>query len=326
MIGEFCMNALLRIVGVALACASETAAFGHGIPIIVSIDAGRLTVSNGVADPLGYAPTIFIDDSVDAMMDHFNVPTLLDTFAYTNLPGLNIQNIAPGSGLSFEVLPRPVKNSNPPAKRLLWHWSQNSQGVAADPLGESLVIASDFGDITVPQSDAPLPSALEIAAPVPTEIGVHKHYLDYLLHDSPAADVGAYGFFARLTSPTYAASALFLVILNDDIDPGQFPGRLMTAALAINAAAKSTPLVGDYNGDGIVDAADYTVWRDIWGRPRHWRPMDQATLRSNWPTTACGRRSLGTRQVGRRGMARMRLRRSRLRECWRPGLCWQRSR
>jgi len=55
--------------------------------------------------------------------------------------------------------------------------------------------------------------------------------LDYLLHDNPAADVGAYGFFARLTSPAYAASAPFLVILNDDIDPGEFPGQLMTAAL-----------------------------------------------------------------------------------------------
>ena len=27
----------------------------------------------------------------------------------------------------------------------------------------------------------------------------------------------------------------------------------------------ATPLAGDYNGDGVVDAADYTVWRDTNG-------------------------------------------------------------
>ena len=26
------------------------------------------------------------------------------------------------------------------------------------------------------------------------------------------------------------------------------------------------PIPGDYNGDGIVDAADYTVWRDSFGQ------------------------------------------------------------
>jgi hypothetical protein len=259
------MKFILRLVGITLAFASGTTAFGHGIPIIVNVDAGTLTVSNGVADPVGYAPMIFVDDSVDALMDHLYVPTFMDDFALTDLPGLNIQNMAPNSGLNVEVLPRPVKNSSPATKRLLWHWSQQSQSVAVDPIGESLVIASDFGDITVPQMDSPQPSPLEIAAPAASDIGVHKHYLDYLLHDNPAADVGAYGFFARLTSPTYAASAPFLVILNDDVDPSQSPGQLMTAALAINAAAKSMPVPGDYNGNGIVDAADYTVWRDTLG-------------------------------------------------------------
>ena len=123
----------------------------------------------------------------------------------------------PTAACICRCLSRPVKNSSPAAQRLLWHWSQQSQSVAVDPIGESLIIASDFSDITVPQSGAPQPPQLEIAAPAPSEIGVHKHYLDYLLDDNPVADVGAYGFFARLTSPAYAASDPFLVILNDDV-------------------------------------------------------------------------------------------------------------
>jgi hypothetical protein len=256
------MNFIWRVVGVVSVATSASIACGHGIPIIVNVDGGTLTVSNGVADPLGYAPMIFVDDSVDAMMDHLYVPALGDDFARIDLPGLNIQNMAPGSGLYLEVLPRPVKNSNPATKRLLWHWSQQNQSVALDPLGESLVIASDFGNITVPQTDAPQPQPLEIAAPAATEIGVHKHYLDYLLHDNPAADAGAYGFFARLSSPTYAASAPFLVILNDDIDPSLFPGQLMMAALAIDNAAL---LAGDFNHDDTVNAADFALWKSTFG-------------------------------------------------------------
>jgi hypothetical protein len=32
-----------------------------------------------------------------------------------------------------------------------------------------------------------------------------------------------------------------------------------------DAAVEPTPLVGDFNGDNVVDAADYTVWRDTLG-------------------------------------------------------------
>ena len=53
------------------------------------------------------------------------------------------------------------------------------------------------------------------------------------------------------------------MILNNGLDEEQ----LSAAALAINAAAvepMSRP--GDYNGDGTVNAADYTVWRNTLGQ------------------------------------------------------------
>ena len=41
-------------------------------------------------------------------------------------------------------------------------------------------------------------------------------------------------------------------------------GELLPAAEVLGAASVATT-VGDFNGDGIVDAADYTVWRDLLG-------------------------------------------------------------
>ena len=32
------------------------------------------------------------------------------------------------------------------------------------------------------------------------------------------------------------------------------------------AATLAVALAGDYNGNGVVDAADYTVWRDLQGK------------------------------------------------------------
>jgi hypothetical protein len=88
------------------------------------------------------------------------------------------------------------------------------------------------------------------------------HYLNYILDDSPAAPSGAYGFFARFIGPPYIESDPFLVVLNNGLDENS----LRSAALAINAAASDrVTLVGDYNGNGAVDAADYVVWRDTLG-------------------------------------------------------------
>ena len=50
--------------------------------------------------------------------------------------------------------------------------------------------------------------------------------------------------------------------MNDDADPGQFPGQLVSAALAINNAAL---LPGDYNHDDIVNGADFTLWKFNFG-------------------------------------------------------------
>ena len=56
----------------------------------------------------------------------------------------------------------------------------------------------------------------------------------------------------------------------DDMSVLGLPAGLYAEAAAIGTSLIATvietpPLAGDYNQDGIVDAADYTVWRDNLG-------------------------------------------------------------
>jgi PEP-CTERM motif len=258
--------ATLRISAYLSLVIAANVALGHGIPIEVGVDGGGLVVANGCSGVpsgacAGYAPMVFADGSADALLDD----TALPGFTLTDEPGFDLNGVAAGSGLYLNVLALPVVGSTPAVNRLLWHWHldanpQNSR-VMVDPAGESLMISSNFADITLPQTGAPLPPSLEIAEPTADEVAAgHNHFLTYVLgNPSPnGADIGAYGFFARLTSPSYAPTEPFLVILNNGLDAG----TLLTAAQAINAAAG---IGGDYNGNGIVDAADYTVWRDKLG-------------------------------------------------------------
>ena len=50
-----------------------------------------------------------------------------------------------------------------------------------------------------------------------------------------------------------------------DMRPGNDGGITSVAGL-VTFEGSVGPLPGDYNGDDIVDAADYTVWRDSLGR------------------------------------------------------------
>ncbi len=254
--------------------------FGHGIPITVNVDENNKLVASNTEplyDPVdltsGYAQMVLVDNEDAAVMDQIffsnsNPLGLQGSYAFTTLPGFNVTGMDPDSGLYLQVVPRPVKGTNPVSQRMLWHWSlslsqspSHPNPVAVDPSGESLVIASDpdgvVQEITVPQTGGPSMS-IKVADPASSELGTHQHYLEYFLGNSPAADTGLYGFFARLTSPNYAPSDPFLVILDNGVYEDDFPGQVLAGALAINNAAL---LTGDYNHDDRVDGADYAIWR-----------------------------------------------------------------
>jgi hypothetical protein len=227
---------------------------GHGNPIGVNTADGKLIAVDGTPDAAGYAPLIFINAEEDGEMDHVNLP-VFGKVALTSLPGFDISGMDTDSGLYLSPFARPVGNATPDQTRLLWHWNAATQTVMIDPNDEMMIVASESGQISIRQSGGPIPSPLKVANPDPEDIGQHVHFLRYLLDDDPLAASGAYGFFARLSSPNYMDSEPLLVIFNNGLDSDQ----LTSAALAINAAAF---LPGDFNHDDVVDAADYTVWRD----------------------------------------------------------------
>jgi len=95
----------------------------------------------------------------------------------------------------------------------------------------------------------------------------------YLLPSSESGAILASGF-AFYTSPTWETQSFDIIkpsganiarILFTPQDPGFGIG---TGRYLIDDVVLSTPtagLLGDYNEDGAVDAADYTVWRDNFG-------------------------------------------------------------
>jgi hypothetical protein len=254
----------------AAALISAQICAGHGLPIGVGVHNAKLTLAYGAPDQSGSARLIFLNDGEGGQLEHVFVPGF-GNVGLTSLPGFEITGMDPNSELFLKVIPRPGNGIHAAQQRLLWHWNANTQKVEVDPSNESLVVASDFGQISVPQTATPLPPLLRVANPEVSDLGEHVHFLRYLLGDSPPASLGAFGFFAQLTSPAYAPSEPLLVIFNNGIEEAEV---LAKAALGINT------LPGDYNRDGDVGAADYVVWRDSNGAA-----PDYQVWRSNYGAT-----------------------------------------
>ena len=74
----------------------------------------------------------------------------------------------------------------------------------------------------------------------------------------------SHAFTAMLDTATAGIfSATYSLLLSDENIAGAQNNMPLTLTLTGTIAAAA--LTGDYNGDGIVDAADYTVWRDTFG-------------------------------------------------------------
>lgn len=284
------MNSCL-VVGCCAALLVVTAdnrpAWGHGTPIEVDVagdaDDATLTRGNGVHDPYGWATMVFADPLEDSAFLSAPQDRLL-----TDFPGLDLNNVEPGVGVSLEVLAQPDFTTGG-AARTLWYWSPESEAVGEAPNDQTLLLYSTFGfgQSLLAQFDAP-PPALQVANPDAADLGVHRHFLYYILNDAPPALHGAYAFYARLVSPAYGPSEPFLLALNYGLSPDEF----LRGALSINSAAQlpgdadrnhSVDLAdfnllkthfgadaavwadGDFNADGAVDLADFNILKEHFG-------------------------------------------------------------
>jgi hypothetical protein len=177
------------------------------------------------------------------------------------IPGFDIFGMNDASSLSLEVLLRPVANSSPLEQRTLWYWNPANELVQPAPVDALRLLARDSHTAILSPTDLVAPSPLLLSDEMTGQQGFHNHgLLTFALDNSPSAPAGAYGFFARLTSNSYAPSDPFLVVLNRNNDYD----KMHVAALAINAAALATR-PGDYDGNGQVEPADYQYWRERFG-------------------------------------------------------------
>ncbi|MCA9239657.1 MAG: glycoside hydrolase family 16 protein, partial [Planctomycetales bacterium] len=71
-------------------------------------------------------------------------------------------------------------------------------------------------------------------------------------------------------APAGAVEARLAIVF---IQPGQSPGAVHVDGVKLLAAAPAAA-VGDYNADGVTDAADYVVWRDTLGEAGAQLPAD----------------------------------------------------
>lgn len=234
---------------------SPTRGFGHGTPITVNVVAGKLSISGALLDDRGYVDKVFADPDEEAAFSPGPNNRLIAA-----LPGFEVFDLSAGQQLWIEVLARP--DFTKPAMPARWLWFSDSTGntVADVPAALKLDLSSSRGftpSVSLFQSPTPAVGAVKLADLLSSDIGAHKHLLNYILNDAGAA-VGAYGFFARLTSPDFLSSDPFLLTLNNGLDAETF----QKGAKRINAAAR---LPGDYDGDEDVDGGDLLAWQRTLG-------------------------------------------------------------
>lgn len=257
---QFRYMLMLAVLAALAACTKIVQA--HGTPIHVEKSDEhaeesdeRLIVSLGLSDPLGYAPMIFHENDDDG--EPFATTNLKDFGRATiwQLPGYDIFGLEENSGLFIEPIARPVADTDPIESRVLWYWNPETAIVEpADPAIRLQIRKTESLHTTLSASSETAPPPLQLAAPVAADMIEDNHLVLYAL--DVAAPDGAYGFFARLTSNLYHPSDPFLIMFNLNVFDYQ---QMTEAALAINQAAL---LPGDFNHNGTVDAADYTVWRN----------------------------------------------------------------
>jgi hypothetical protein len=276
------------LMAVALAVSGSRLAFGHGLlPIVVGVQNGTLSVSGGTNSPNGYATNVFADPDEQAPL--LPLPTN-SSLLFTGLPAFKLNGLAVNSGLSLEAIPRrqPGGSATP---RWLWYWNASTQTVAVEPHDPLAEVITDFdGEIGITQFGSPASTSVQLAAPTASDLSGHADLIRILLDNSPPADSGVYGFFARVTSPSYGSSAPFLIAMSLGVgDPAVFEQGAQAINVASglagdfnfsggvdgadfllwqrSAGASGTGLAADASLNGVVDAADLTIWRQQFGRP-----------------------------------------------------------
>lgn len=147
------------------------------------------------------------------------------------------------------------------------------------------VLFTDDDQVSIDPGSSPLAYPLGDG-----EFSDAQHLLDYIFFEVATGTKETYRLYDSSGSNNGGSLSLLADALSDDTitllisdfgDPfvaATYAGVSNTAnpgpTLAIVASLVSPSLPGDYNEDGIVDAADYTVWRDNFGAAAGTLPND----------------------------------------------------
>ena len=246
------MNYRYLLLGASLLAVFTSHALGHGSPIHFDVVSGvDLSITNGLALTNGFADLAF-DPSEEAGLDF---PGLT---VRTDLPGFDVAGVSSGAVMQLEVLSRRDLSDPTRPMRWMWYWDSTAEVVReADHDPDFSFRRKDLlGTLSVDQYTTPASSILNVTDSLTPDS--HQHYLRYELDNSPAAEFGVYGVFARMKSPGFTPTEPFLLAFSYGVTAETYS----LGTLAINLAAG---LRGDYDSDGDVDGRDFLVWQSTHG-------------------------------------------------------------
>ncbi len=187
-----------------------------------------------VSDPVKQDAINEANDFVDAIKPY-----------YDNHPGAYLAPV-----LDVESLPFPTGTSTTTQRAYLSAWVKDFNSVVQSRLGLDVIIytggnyAQSYLTSDLASFDlwfAKPTGSTSVNPPTSANMGIWNDYLFW-----------QYSWTGSISG------------ISGDVDLDTFRGTLNDLQAYI--VGGEPPLAGDYNGDGVVDAADYTKWRDTWTR------------------------------------------------------------
>ena len=253
-----------------LLCAAlvNSVAAGQHLDIIVQQENGELVV--GLGDFLGSAYTIG---------DRVFAETLLPNYRSAN-PGFYAKTQADllpptsalpsGTNLSFDFMPMTVEQTV--SNFLFWDGQDSdSNGLDLDDVNFAQpdneyfeIVTEDFGGYVLEVGDQ-----LVAGGPFATTAfdgTLHDHPAYLMQNDEELPDAGIYLLSMQVRMTGLDTSEPFFLLFETNGLGGEALSIAETwVEQNIDMLTSPPSAAGDYNGDGLVGLADYTVWRDTLG-------------------------------------------------------------
>jgi hypothetical protein len=243
---------LLRYASAAALFVTASHAFGHGEGVLVQRQGNRLVVGYESDSPGGQS----IGTRVFSSVVPSNGVTQNPSFVSVSPAPAGAETLPAGKDIFWDFLP--ITTGGATSNLLRWDGAGSPTFVPAQ--NASLTLYDPNFNAAVVNGAAAAVSGLRIGTTTSSALALHAHRFWELMGGAAAPGVYVASLRLRMdgllpTEPLYIAFATFgtpLAALNDTV-------------AWLDANADSLLIQGDYNFDGLVDAADYGVWSQQYG-------------------------------------------------------------